>query len=92
MLTDLARRSRASKPSELRREAVRSSRQKGTIAFVSTVDYLDKRFDFTIVWSCGGDRLPTGEAGNIHVTDIDEMIEEGLLYEVNESTDLCQQA
>lgn len=52
----------------------------------------DRRYGFTIVWSCGGDRLPTGETGVVHEIDVDAMVDEGTLFEVSESTGLCPKA
>ncbi len=65
---------------------------KGALAFIrfnDTTQFRDIRYGFTIVWSCGGDRLPTGETGVSTKEDILEMIEDGTLYEINESTDPC---
>lgn len=67
---------------------------KGQLAFVRFNDgiVLGLRYGFTIVWSCGGDRLPTGETGAVNKDDILDMIKEGLLYEVSELTDPCPEA
>lgn len=65
---------------------------KGSIAFVrfDAADY--SRHGFTIVWSCGGDHLSTGETGFVHEIDINAMVDEGTLFEISESTDLCPKA
>lgn len=64
---------------------------KGALAFVRFTDvkvaHDDRNVCFEIVWSCGGDRLPTGKTGVVYEADIAEMIEEGSLYEVSELTD-----
>ncbi len=68
---------------------------KGTLAFIRFTDLTStklstgERYNFEIVWSDGGDRLPTGETGVVGVSDIVDMISDETLFEVNESTGRC---
>ena len=67
---------------------------KGAVAFVRFNDGIQPglRYEFTVVWSCGDDRLPTGETGVATADEILEMVEEDSLLEINESTSQCQAA
>jgi len=57
---------------------------KGEIAFVRFNDTIKfgPGIEFEVIWSCGGDRLPTGSTGFLCENDIDELIVEGMLYAI----------